>query len=119
MSPFKLTWSFLSVPRLFCSLILFPFLLSLGIVLAQATLSTLFLATGRGEFTPEAINKKKVSQEHPVRRALLGENSTLRAIEICDWNIKKCDLEKYDVVIRPEILKNTKIESYIKYVILI
>ncbi len=85
MSPFRLAFALLRIPRLFAALILFPLLLSLLIVFAQ-----LVLTTAASRFA--AVDSSALEQHYERRREsdlgkllVLGDTA-LAPLQICRWN---------------------------------
>lgn len=126
MSPIHLTLSLIRIPRLFLSLFLVPVALSLVIVGFQLSLSALFLAGQERGKTDDLANTFS-AQRKPgwLRTTLLGGTVPDHA-QVCYWKTDNrtqrlvpldpsCFLERYDVVIEPEILETIPIGKYQSY----
>jgi hypothetical protein len=126
MSPIHLTLSLIRIPRLFLSLFLLPVALSLVIVGLQVSLSALFLAGEQRGKTENLQNTfSGIKKPGWLRVALLGGTLPDHA-RVCYWETDQrsgqltpldssCFLERYDIVIDPEVLKIIPLARYQSY----
>src|SRR4051812_27498556 len=88
MKAFRLAVSFIQVPRLFVSLILFPLVLSIMIVFGQMFVTRLFMKSVENESQPITKKMVEAKQQSIVRMILYGNGDPLPAPRICRWNKK-------------------------------
>ena len=100
MKAFKLALSFVLVPKLFVSLILFPLLLSIVIVLGQTFVTRLFMKTLENESVPVSQSMAEAKNKSLVRMLLFGNGDPLPAPKICRW-ISKPSREEGFIEIPP------------------
>ena len=85
MSPLKIAISFLKVPRIFASLILFPLILSIIVLLTQLFVTHLFVEASTKDSagyqqTSESYNSKSIT-----RKIIYGTYDPLPKLLICRW----------------------------------
>lgn len=112
----RLSLCLIRIPRLFATLFLFPLLVSLILVLFQAT-ATISLVNVADSYESPTKRVKQSRQEGMfIREKLLGVAGSLPPIKVCRWESapqgpnggterapttpEGCSLERYDVVLR-------------------
>ncbi len=104
MNPLKLVVSLLLIPRLFATFLLVPLVLSLALVLGQSLLTQRMLKTRAA--TAIDVEKNALDRRaHPLHRLLFKTEKPLGPLKICDWRESPCVPGRFDVVIRPSVLK--------------
>lgn len=85
MTGFRLAFALLRIPRLFISLLFFPLLLSIALMIAQLIGTRVML--NQVTRTPEEMkNQVKVFQQNSLLRKLIyGSGAPLEEIEVCRW----------------------------------
>jgi hypothetical protein len=128
MQSLRLTWYLLRVPKLFISLILFPVLLSIVIIVIQLISSALFLSYIHTSDTKRIEQNLDLPRRQSwFRKELLKSDDYAENLTVCYWEnsrsnksyslLKKkigCQIERYDIVIHPAVLKNRNEYEYIK-----
>jgi hypothetical protein len=123
MTALKLALSFIRIPRLFISLFLFPILISLIIVILQYFTSAIFLT--QQQHSENSSNIEKTPQTYDIMRSILIGEDKLNNLQLCIWDSadpskplippsSSCELQRYDVVITPQVIKIYGLEVYQK-----
>ncbi len=121
----KLTWHLIRIPRLFCSLILFPLVLSLGVVVIQLSASGVFLSyLSNSKTTRMKANLEAPRTQSNWLRKMLIQGDFQNDVTVCHWQYESdgtpiqpsedCGLDRYDVVVHPEVLDRVPLETYTK-----
>jgi hypothetical protein len=125
MNAFSLSFALLRIPRLFFSLFLVPLLLGIAIVSVQIFGSVLFLRyQQRSDPETKKHQLQSESKKSWIRNILLGTEEIPQQAKVCFWkesntgNLEptdpSCKLERYDVVIQPQVLSEFPLDMYRK-----
>jgi hypothetical protein len=125
ISPLHLTLSLIRIPRLFITLFLVPILFSFVIVGLQVGVSSVFIKSLDRTKTKTAITTMSAKGKGSwIRKSLLGGTINKNAT-LCYWRSEtpdgipvpidpNCKLERYDIVLDPNLLAKTPIIDYQK-----
>ncbi|NDC37205.1 MAG: hypothetical protein EBZ48_04040 [Proteobacteria bacterium] len=95
MKSLRLALSFLLVPRLFASLILFPLLLSLLLVAGQIFVTTALLKSLSTDLTSAEHPASETKQSSFVRMVLFGDSAPRPQIQTCRWVKRYLEGERF------------------------
>ncbi len=123
MRSFRVAASLICIPRLFISLLLFPLLVSFGVVYLQLLVSTAFLRAANVDSSTVAKSIKTDSQGGFARRLLFGKENRLKPLIVCRWiqdvgtdseepPAEDCAPDRLDVALQVRDPRNFPTETY-------
>ncbi len=126
MKALYLAFSFIRVPKLFVSLLLWPMIIGVGIAVVQTVSSSAYF--GLVNETPQDFRERVKTEPFEnrwLRGKLFESTAPIGPLSLCRWETSNgiespppgqgCRLEAYDVVLRPGGMSEEKIASYLKY----
>jgi hypothetical protein len=128
MHALRIALSFVLVPRLFVSLILFPLLLSIVFVIGQMFVTRLFLKSIEQSESAAATPATQVRRESLIRLILFGSAAPLPSPTVCRWKTHKlpqggtvelppnkaCSPDRLDVALHIPNPENYQIGGYMQ-----
>ena len=126
MSPLKLTLALLRIPRLFFSLIFFPFLLSLVLVYVQLFLTAIAVKILNQDSSRYQQVFKEREENNFIRKLIYGSGKLLPDARICTWqktkqangeiiesnNDPECQPSRLDVALNIPNISEIQLETY-------
>ena len=109
MNAFRLAFAFIRVPKLFVSLLLWPLILTLLIVLIQGFLSASYFVFLKHDAETAEERWSQIQEHYWLRKLIFGSDEALPALQVCRWDLRNgreqplavdCPLKEYDVVLQ-------------------
>lgn len=125
MKALRLALSFIRVPKLFASLLLWPLLVGLFFGLGQLVLSAHYIkfAKSDGHQLKAPELKNSGGEQEALRSILFGRTAPLAEIKVCRWKKTPsgeemqagCSIERTDVIVRRDDPQRADVQSVIDF----